>query len=309
MEPRVKMLVALYCIGSSAMLVINKGAVTLMPQPLVLLALQLFATCLLAIGLHLSGSAVIKLVPRRDVARGYFAVAVVFLATLYSNMMILEEAGVEMFIVLRSCTPFAVCILDFAFLGRELPNLRSAFSLVATFCCCSGYIMLKETLGNSWNSDSIFWCCVWYAIFVFDQIFIKLIVDRFPANGWERTLYQNAFALGLAATWMAMRPPELTIPNSIESGTVFAASMVFASCICGAVLSYAVMSLRGEVSATMFTMLGIGCKMFSILLNEIFINTERHFTQLGLVALAILTSASYEQAPKRGSSKSLAPGA
>ena len=41
----------------------------------------------------------------------------------------------------------------------------------------------------AWRS-SMFWVCAWYGLFVFDQVFIKAIVDKYPASGWERTLYQ-----------------------------------------------------------------------------------------------------------------------
>eukprot|EP00976_Prorocentrum_cordatum_P070985 1180141-Prorocentrum_minimum.AAC.6 len=49
---------------------------------------------------------------------------------------------------------------------------------------------MKGGSSTEWGADSLFWCVVWYSLFVFDQVFIKAIVDKYPASGWERTLYQ-----------------------------------------------------------------------------------------------------------------------
>jgi hypothetical protein len=50
MESKTKGMVVLYVAASSMMLVLNKGAITLIPAPGLLLALQLAATVLLALG-------------------------------------------------------------------------------------------------------------------------------------------------------------------------------------------------------------------------------------------------------------------
>jgi hypothetical protein len=50
MESKTKGMVVLYTAASSMMLVLNKGAITLIPAPGLLLALQLAATVLLALG-------------------------------------------------------------------------------------------------------------------------------------------------------------------------------------------------------------------------------------------------------------------
>jgi hypothetical protein len=42
------------------------------------------------------------------VAIAYSTVSCVFLVTLFANIKILEHAGVNAFIIVRSCTPFAV---------------------------------------------------------------------------------------------------------------------------------------------------------------------------------------------------------
>jgi predicted membrane channel-forming protein YqfA (hemolysin III family) len=123
-------------------------------------------------------------------ALAYSSVALVFFSTLYGNIKILEHAGVNAFIIVRSCTPFAVCVLDYCFLGRTLPNARSSIAMITTAASCFIYISMKGGSSTEWGVDSLFWCAAWYSMFVFDQVFIKAIVDKYPASGWERTLYQ-----------------------------------------------------------------------------------------------------------------------
>ena len=57
-------------------------------------------------------------------ARSFAMVAIAFLAALYTNVKSLQYANIETFIVFRASTPILISVLDFFFLGRELPNFR-----------------------------------------------------------------------------------------------------------------------------------------------------------------------------------------
>jgi len=306
MERRTKTLVGLYCLASSVMLVTNKRAVMLLPAPNLLLALQLISTCLLAIGMHFAGATTMNFRPHKAMVLAYSSVALVFFSTLYGNIKILEHAGVNAFIIVRSCTPFAVCVLDYCFLGRTLPNARSSVAMVTTAASCFIYISMKGGSSTEWGVDSLFWCAAWYSMFVFDQVFIKAIVDKYPASGWERTLYQNFFAGGISCLGLLLSPPTSVIA---ANGSLFGWLVVLASCVVGGSLSYSGMSLRGEVTATMFTVLGVGCKMFSILLNEAFVESNNSPSRLLVLAVAVLSSAAYQQAPRRIAPKAANPDA
>ena len=49
--------------------------------------------------------------------------------------------NVETFIIFRASTPLVVSVLDVLFLGRQLPDLRSAFCLLALLLCAAGYAL------------------------------------------------------------------------------------------------------------------------------------------------------------------------
>jgi hypothetical protein len=51
------------------------------------------------------------------------------------------------------------------------------------------------------------------------------------------------------------------------------------------------------------TVLGVGCKMFSILLNEAFLQPTSDKRRLLFIAMAVVASALYQQAPKRAERK------
>ena len=55
-------------------------------------------------------------------------------------MRALERSNVETVIIFRSCTPLAVALCDWIFLGRELPSKRSLLALltIAAGMCVLG---------------------------------------------------------------------------------------------------------------------------------------------------------------------------
>lgn len=63
------------------------------------------------------------------VPQAYSVYTVAFVLGVYCNMRALENSNVETVIIFRSCTPLAVAICDWIFLGRELPSRRSTVSL------------------------------------------------------------------------------------------------------------------------------------------------------------------------------------
>ena len=76
-------------------------------------------------------------------------------------------------------------------------------------------------------------------------------------------------------------------------------SAVLLSCVVGVGISYAGFNLRKQVTATSFTVVGVLCKIASVLLN-IFI-WDKHANGIGITALCICIFAGtfYQQSSKR----------
>lgn len=150
------------------------------------------------------------------------------------------------------------------------------------------------------RGPGVLWGLVWLSCFTLDMVYIKHIVDAFPCNGSERTLYQNALSLPFLSVIILFSPLESSYTSFlVKAGSEGAQIALFFSCIAGALLSFTGMTLRSELSATAFTILGIICKMASSLLNEAFVESEKNAYSLVFIFFSILSSALYRQAPSR----------
>eukprot|EP00898_Chlorokybus_atmophyticus_P003723 jgi/Chlat1/4351/Chrsp29S04504 len=304
-EPNRTTLIAamsLYALSSSVMLVLNKGAVTFIPAPAALLFLQLAASAFLAFCLGKIGAVEVDAFDwqKASCVRKFWPVAVVFLSTIFTNIKTLQNSSVNMFIILRCSTPLLIAFLDSIFLGRELPSKRSWASLVAILVGALAYVVSKE---GGVPMVAIGWACLWYATFALDMVYIKHVVDTVPMHAWGRVLYQNTLALPILLCLFLIGGEYTTV--GVASTKVYsmkAIVVVLASCICGAGLSWSAFSLRALVSATTFTVVGIVCKMATVLIAALSLSNEvpNPAGLFGLVA-CILASTFYQQSPKRQS--------
>eukprot|EP00898_Chlorokybus_atmophyticus_P003001 jgi/Chlat1/3701/Chrsp251S03859 len=290
---RTKLIVflTLYGLASSVMLVFNRAAVKYLPAPASLLALQLISTAVLAYGLKTTGAVEADSLEFGK-AKAFFGVAVLFLCTIFTNIKTLQHANVNTFIVFRSSTPFLIALLDYWFLGRELPSLRSWGSLLAIFGGAFVYVMAEHGI----PSVALGWACLWFTTFAVDMVYIKHIVDTVPMKPWGRVYYQNTLALPLLLVVFFIGGEYAIVGQPWDARALF---VVAGSCACGAALCYTGFELRAMVSATTYTVIGIASKVASSLISAVALTEGA--TPLGILGLAlcIIASTFYQQAPKR----------
>ena len=118
-----------YATCSSLMLVMNKVAVHVLPAPSFVLLMQFLASWLVVKACGLCGCIVVDGLELTKL-RQFFFVSLAFLACVYANIKTLQFANVETFIVFRASTPIVISLCDWLFLGRELPDRRSACALL-----------------------------------------------------------------------------------------------------------------------------------------------------------------------------------
>jgi hypothetical protein len=130
-----------------------------------------------------------------------------FVATIYANMRALQHSNVETIIVFRAvrsrfrswrrhgavtrlapsptrawcfarrsqCCPLVVCVLDWAFLGRKLPSLRSMCALLVVAAGCAGYVLTDRAFKlNGWGAYT--WVSAYFVIISFEMAYGKHIV-------------------------------------------------------------------------------------------------------------------------------------
>ena len=134
--------------------------VHLLPAPSFVLLMQFLASWLAVKVCGLCGCIVVDGLELTKL-RQFFFVSLAFLACVYANIKTLQFANVETFIVFRASTPIVISLCDWLFLGRELPDRRSACALLGLLATVIGYILTDA----HFVVRGYAWVAVWYAIF------------------------------------------------------------------------------------------------------------------------------------------------
>lgn len=284
--------IAFYASCSSTMLVINKLAVHFLPAPAVVLFFQL-ATSAGAVFLFDAAGWIKADKLTWEKVKPYSAVSIAFLGAIFTNMKTLQYANVETFIVFRSSTPILIAVLDYCFLGRELPTVRSWLSLLAILAGAIGYVITD----SDFTVRAYSWVCLWFVVFAFDQVYIKYVCDTVSMSSWGRVYYTNLLSV-IPVTLLGLGFGE----HRLLSDFTWTGPSLYAlvlSCACGIGMSYSAFWLRSIVSATSFTVVGIMCKIATVVVNLLI--WDKHASPTGLLALSVclLAGSFYQQSPMR----------
>mgnify|MGYP003683989813 CR=1 FL=1 len=193
-------------------------------------------------------------------------------------------------------TPIVICVLDYTFLGRELPSLWSTLCILGMIGGAAGYALTDSAFvvhGYAWLGG-------WLCAFLFDQIYIKHVVESVEvASNWSRAMYTNFWAAVFLVLLVLASPEERPVFADRARWTMPASLAVGASCVVAVFISYFAFLARKQLSATAFTVLGNACKIFSVVINVVI--WDKHASATGLCFLAITLGAAilYTPAPMR----------
>jgi GDP-mannose transporter len=284
-----------YATCSSLMLVMNKVAVHVLPAPSFVLLCQLFSSWAAVKLVGCCGCIVVDDLEWNKL-KAFLPVSMAFLACIFANIKTLQYANVETFVVFRASTPLFISLCDYAFLGRELPNMRSTACLVALLFAALGYVLTDAT----YHVKGYMWVAGWYAIFCFDQVYIKHAVDSVPVeSNWGRVFYTNFWASLIMAVSTVATEPEVLLATAWTPATVGALSV---SCLLGVAMSYFAFLCRAAVSATSFTVIGNVCKVLTVLINVFIWDKHASKEGLGFLFFCLAAAYFYKQAPMRSTS-------
>lgn len=152
----------LFSACSASLLLLNKLIMVSAPMPSFISTLQFGATVVTALLVMLQGWAKPDPFEWHKV-KPYLLYVGMFVTTIYCNFKALEVSNVETLIVARSCVPVTVSFLDFAFLGRRLPSLRSWGAMLLMVSGAAGYVLTdKQFALDGWSAYSwvILYLCV-----------------------------------------------------------------------------------------------------------------------------------------------------
>ena len=232
-----------YMCFSSVLLLLNKFAIHHTNAPCTVLALQLACSAgavrlAAAVG-HVDVDALVW-----SKAKAFLPVSMTFLVLIFTNLKTLQFSNVETFIVFRTTTPVLISVLDFVYLGHELPSARSWGCLAVLVAGAALYVKTDA----AFNLSGYGWLAVWYGIFVFDQVYVKHVIQSVPMRStWGRVYYTNLLAVPPLLYWC---PAELS--GMWATASVPGIAALALSCAAGVGMSYFSFAARKTLSAVRF---------------------------------------------------------
>lgn len=217
-----------------------------------------------------------------------------FLGTIFCNIKVLQYSNVETFITFRSSTPIVLSLCDYFFLGRAWPNARSWLCLFFLVLGAAGYVMVD----NGFEVKAYAWLGAWYCFFVFDTVYAKHMCDNVKMTNWGRVWYTNFIALFPLALLLPSLN-EQKILYEIEWSNMQVILPLLLSCLVGVCMSHAAYMLREAVSATLFTIVGILCKILTVIINLLIWDKHAGLSGIAMLLICVLAGTFYQQAPKR----------
>ena len=285
----------LFSVASSSLLLINKLCLHAVPMPSFISVAQFAVASITSILLMWLGRVPTDHFEWKK-AKPYCIYVSMFVATIYCNMRALQHSNVETVIVFRACCPLIVCLLDWAFLGRQLPSLRSFLSLLLVLGGCAGYVLTDRSFRMN-GFAAYTWVTAYFLIISVEMAYGKHIVGPHLgfASMWGPTLYTNTISLAPMAT-IGIVTREHARVASVE-GTLPMVSLLILSCVIGVAISFLGFRARSLVTATCFTVLGVANKMATVTVNALIWDQHASATGIFFLLLCLIGAALYQQAP------------
>ena len=201
----------LFSIASSSLLLVNKLVLHHIPTPSIVSSMQFACSVVFAVLAMATGLVPSDPFEWRKV-KPYLLYVGMFVATIYCNMKALQHSNVETIIVFRACCPLVVSVIEWSFMGRQLPSARSSLALLALLGGCIGYVLTDRAFKMSgWGAYA--WVTAYFLIISVEMVYGKHIVGPHLgfASMWGPTLYTNSISLPpmMAIGWLTREQDRL----------------------------------------------------------------------------------------------------
>merc|ERR1712217_854206 len=115
----------------------------------------------------------------------------------FLNGKVLQTSNVETLITFRACSPLFVGGMDWLFLGREFPSVRSILALLGVLLGAIGYVLCdSEFIMHGVSAYG--YVSMYLVVIVFEMTYAKHMISnvKFESAVWGSVLYTNALAIG-----------------------------------------------------------------------------------------------------------------
>lgn len=289
-----------YSLCSSTLLLVNKMSLVYLPLPAILSVIQIFVAAAIVFTMKVTGLQKVDDL-QWDKVKAYGVYIFAFVAAIYCNMKALAASNVETVIVFRACSPLAVTIIDYLWMDREWPCLRSQISLL---CVAFGAIMycLTDSQFVMNGISAYYWVLAYFFLITFEMTYGKSLTSNIKMESvWGPVYYCNVLSIIPMALLGYSNGDFIDLRDRLGEVASSGAWLILFSCIVGTLIGYTGWLCRGMVSATTYTLVGVVNKFLTILLNVIL--WDKHASWFGLfcVTVCLLAGVFYQQAPKRSS--------
>jgi hypothetical protein len=325
----------LFSLSATSMMIVNKLSMKEAHLPSFIGTVQFAVTALTVFTLSTVGQC-----PKEDTVLlwsrvcPYQLYSFIFVATIYTNLQALLHSSIATIIVFRAAVPLVVCVLDWACLGRQLPSMRSVLALLFVAGSAMVYVASDrefQVRGVSaftvrvWLTNASLtagsqshcmtpgphatgshvphlwqWVGLYAAGLCVELTYAKHIVG--PQLGfksiWGPVYHSNLLSIGTMAGLMLLTSEEAKVVTTVWSWRLCA--YIGLSCLVSVAISYSGWKCRSLISASCYTVLGVGNKMLTVLANSLLWDDGLSWTGAICLAVCLIAACCYKQAPLRG---------
>ena len=153
-------------------------------------------------------------------------------------MKALAVSNVETVIVFRACTPIAVSIIEYTFMNRELPSIRSGISLSIVAIGAIVYCLSDSQLSLN-GLSSYTWVIIYFFLITLEMTYGKTLTSSVQMDSvWGPVLYCNSLSI---LPMFALAYFQGDLENSMDLLTDLPLNgilILFFSCIAGTIIGY-----------------------------------------------------------------------
>lgn len=288
------LLVLGYCVISSTMSLVNKNALLEFPHPNLLVFMQYTVAAVALAGASGVGVFSIKSVSWQKL-QGVGVSAFFFHLGIWSGSQVMYHSNVDTFIAFRGCVPLVVAVLEQCLLSLTAKplNVESTISLCAIFSCSVGFGLADD----KFNVAAYSWGTFATLTIATEILWVKRLFDTNDISFWELSLLNNSMSAAYALSFEVAR---LCIGLSSELHDVDVSSAIISwpvwlSSFAGIVMSVLAFAVRQELSATSFSVLGVGNKFLTIAFNSLVWAHHSSTRARVLLGLGIFATVTYQQ--------------
>ena len=182
-----------YSLCSSSLLLLNKLTMEYLPLPSLVSLIQISFASVIVFSAKNCGLKVDNL--EWDKVKSYGVYIFAFVTAIFCNMKALAASNVETVIVFRSCSPVAVCIIEYIFMERELPSFRSSLSLFGVVVGAVMYCLTDSQFALN-GVAAYYWVSAYFILIVFEMTYGKQLTSNVKMESvWGPVYYCNVLSL------------------------------------------------------------------------------------------------------------------